>query len=280
MLMQPGDTITPSSASAPEPPQEEQPVVASAADPAALQIEHSEPTAAPQPAIQQPQTADVPTAPSESSPPMPQVVAPPPPTPSPTVPTEAPQPQSPASMQQPSQLTPEPNEAAWAYAQESGDQMAPDGDIETISWTASEYMAHTKSGGWYGLLGLGALAMTALAYLITRDVVSTLVVVVTITIFGAYAGRKPRDLTYSVGDQGIQIGEKVYPYNMFRSFSIIDEGATESISLIPLKRLATPISIYFNPQDGERITELLSLFLPFEHKQMDPVDKLMRKVRF
>ena len=151
---------------------------------------------------------------------------------------------------------------------------------ESVAWTASEFIAHNKSSGWYMLLGLGALGLAAVVYLLTRDKISTAMVVIVAVIFGIFAARKPRELDYSVDSSGMHIGNKFYPYGSFRSFAIVQEEAVESIWLMPLKRFMPIISIYFEPTDGKKIAEVLSKFLPVENRQPDPVDKLMHRLRF
>lgn len=151
----------------------------------------------------------------------------------------------------------------------------------TVSWTASEFIAHDKSSGWYLLLALGAAVLAVLVYLFTHgDKVSTAVVVIVAITFGILAARKPRELEYGVDGSGIHIGEKFYPYSGFRSFSIVQEEAVESIWFMPLKRFMPPLTLYFDPDDGEKIVDVLAQFLPLENQQVDMVDKLMHRLRF
>ncbi len=54
----------------------------------------------------------------------------------------------------------------------------------TKTWTASEFVAHQKTPGWYGLLALAALVLSGLIYLLTRDIISASVVIVAALFFG------------------------------------------------------------------------------------------------
>jgi hypothetical protein len=58
------------------------------------------------------------------------------------------------------------------------------------------------------------------------------------------------------------------------------EGAFSSIVLVPLKRFSPLTSIYYAPQDEERITAMLAAHLPYEERKHDPIDKLMQRIRF
>jgi hypothetical protein len=156
-----------------------------------------------------------------------------------------------------------------------------EGSAETaISWTASEFVAHDKSAGWYTLLIFGAAVFAAVVYLVTRDVISTGVVLVAAIILAVYGSHKPNEQQYTVDDQGVGIGQKRYSYDDFKSFAIATEGAFSSLVFMPLKRFAIPLTIYYAPEDEERIVNLLSNQLPLEEHRLDAVDNLMRRIRF
>jgi len=148
------------------------------------------------------------------------------------------------------------------------------------SWTASEYVHHQKAAGWYIMLGLGTLGLAALIYLVTRDWITFGTIVVVAGSFGFFASRQPRTLNYRIDSSGIAIGEKLYPYNHLRTFSIQQEGAIKNILLIPVKRFMPAISLYYPPEQENEIFETLSSYLPHEERRADPIDRLMHHVRF
>ncbi len=49
---------------------------------------------------------------------------------------------------------------------------------------------------------------------------------------------------------------------------------------MPLKKLMLPVAAYFGPGDEERIMDIIGQHLPYEERQMDPIDRLSRKLRF
>lgn len=149
-----------------------------------------------------------------------------------------------------------------------------------VSWTASEFIAHHKTPTWYaGLFGV-AVVVAALIWLLTRDIFSSVVVIVAVGMLAAYASRSPRELRYAVDDNGITIGEKQYAYSSFRSFSVIEDGAFSSIEFMPLKRFSPPTTIYYDPNDEDAIAGAIARHLPFENRQRDAIDALMHKIRF
>ena len=185
--------------------------------------------------------------------------------------------QQPIPPQPAFQAVPQNDYAAQYAANEAYSDLPPE---DGIVWTASEFIAHEKDSGWYMKLGLVAVLLTALIYFITRDVVNAGVVALVCLILGAYAGRTPRQLTYRVDAEGIQIGDKWHGYDEFRSFAIMPENAFSSIALLPLKRFAPMTSIYYAPDDEDAIVGMLSQALPMEERKHDAVDRLMQRIRF
>lgn len=150
----------------------------------------------------------------------------------------------------------------------------------TISWTASEFVAHDKTAGWYALLLFGAALFSAIVYLVTKDVVSSGVVLAAAVILAVFAAHKPQEQQFMLDEQGITIGQKRYDYDDYKSFAVASEGAFSSLVFMPLKRFAIPLTIYYAPEDEERIINLLSERLPLEEHRLDAIDNLMRRMRF
>lgn len=151
---------------------------------------------------------------------------------------------------------------------------------DAVTWSASEYIAHQKTAGWYAALAGAAVVVAALVYVFSHDKVSTSAIIVVAIVFGIYAARKPRVLQYRVDGSGLTIGHKFYSYNQFRSFAVMGETAISNIAFMPLKRFMPLITVYFDPKDEEKIVDLLADRLPMEKFQNDPVDRIMHRIRF
>ena len=151
---------------------------------------------------------------------------------------------------------------------------------DTITWTASEYIAHHKSPRWYAMLGLAAVIIALIVWAATRDTISALVVLVGAGVLGGYGARQPRELQYRLDVDSLTIGGKNYDLNAFRSFTVDDQQAIACVNLMPLKRFAPGLSIYFDPSNEDSIIEILALRLPLEDHQPDLLDRLMRHIRF
>jgi hypothetical protein len=180
-------------------------------------------------------------------------------------------------------------EGQWQYKSEA-DASVPANNTPTqvaaidyepeVMWTASEYIAHHKSLSWYGALGLGAFIFAGVVYLLTKDIISTGVIIIAAILFGVAAGRKPRTLDYILDMHGLSIGSKFYSYGEFKSFAVDHQGAFSSIMFLPLKRFLPPITVFYDPKDEERIAAVLSRHLPFENHEPGVVDRITNRIRF
>jgi len=151
---------------------------------------------------------------------------------------------------------------------------------EGVIWTASEFIAHEKGAKWYGQLALGTAVLTAIVYLLTRDKISSGVVVLAAIVFGVYGARKPRTLEYRLGMSGLGIEDKSYDYEQFRSFWTTKEGAFSSITFMPLKRFMPSLTVYYSPQDEQQIMQILERHLPMENRDRDLLDRFLHRIRF
>ncbi len=153
-------------------------------------------------------------------------------------------------------------------------------DIGEISWTASEYISHEKNMLWHIYLFAIAVVLVVLVYLISQDKLAVIVIILSAVAMSVYATKKPTEKTYSLGPDGLSIDNNTFEYSMFRSFSIVEEGAIDSIWLKPLKRTTPTIVIYFAIEDEEKIEKILSSYLPFEDRKLDLIDRVTKRIRF
>ncbi len=166
------------------------------------------------------------------------------------------------------------------FAQANQAQGVPLPQLPVVQWTASEYVSHEKTPMWYVALFGATLFLVLFIYVVTRDFLASLVVFVAGGSMSFYAARKPATKNYLIDEKGIKIDATFYPYETFRSFSVVEEGAIDSIWLKPLKRLAPTIVMYFSPDDEQNIIDVIANFLPHEQKELDAVDRLSKHMRF
>lgn len=152
--------------------------------------------------------------------------------------------------------------------------------VGSVSWSASEFTHHQKSAQWY-LIAVASIALLSfLSYLVTSDAIGPISVVILGVLLLVVANRKPRTVEYTIDAHGIVVGSREYLYDDFQSFSVVQEDQIECISLFPQKRFAPEIDMYFSPDDGQKIFDILSDSLPFEQRDRDRIDKFLHKIRF
>jgi hypothetical protein len=151
---------------------------------------------------------------------------------------------------------------------------------DPLAWTSSGAVSGQKSKSWYAGLLVGAVAIAALVYLISKDTVSAGAVVLAAVLFGAFSIKKPHAVHYVIDNIGITVGQKHFIFTQFRSFSVVDEGNHTSIVLSPLKRFSPLLSLSYDPQLQEQIVGLLAEHLPVEAHKKDAFDKITSSIKF
>ena len=151
---------------------------------------------------------------------------------------------------------------------------------ETITWTAQEYVHIDKGPWWFVIFAVVILGLITLDILVLHAYTLSLLVVVMAVALMVYIRRPPRALTYSLSSRkGLTVGDRLYHFNEFKSFGVIRDGDHHSIMLIPVKRFAPGVSVYFPEESGEQIVDLLGQQLPMENLRLDIIDVLVRKLR-
>ena len=149
-----------------------------------------------------------------------------------------------------------------------------------LTWTATEYLQPEKDATWYGAYTLGTILVTAAVFFLTRDVVSTAVVLVACGGLIYAASHRPREQTYSLEDGLLFVGRKGYRLDAFKAFSAEAQGEVVGMTLIPLKRFMPPVMVYVQGEQAGMVQDHLAAFLPLEAHKADAVDGLLRKIRF
>jgi hypothetical protein len=151
---------------------------------------------------------------------------------------------------------------------------------ENISWTSKEFIEHDRGSSWYIVLIFGMLVLAVVIYFITKDYFAAAATVIVGFIAAVYAGHKPKELNYELSSKSINVGERTFSYNMFKSFSVAHEGEHTSIVLEPVKRFYPPMTLYFPPEEEGRITNVIGNQLPMQEHQPNITERLTHRFRF
>ena len=158
------------------------------------------------------------------------------------------------------------------------DKRLPKTAKDSITWTASEFVDNSKSISWYLLFLIAIIVISFLVYLFTRSIFSTFAVFILGSALCYMATRKPREVHYMLDSNGIVINRVNHPFSEFKSYTLVSEDGLNYIELMSVKRLSPNKTIYFEPQDRDRIISLLEELLPLESMSHDPIEKFMKKI--
>ncbi len=175
--------------------------------------------------------------------------------------------------------------AGWAYKSDLGASQSTEGPdaqkaAEPISWTGSEFIAKPKGASWYFALGAIVTVISAIVYITVGDVVTIVTLILAGILFAIIAGRAPRQRSFMIDDRGVTVDSKLFPYHDFKSFNVLRDGAIGYIDLRPLRRFMPELSLYYAPEDEQKIFNVLATHLPNEQEGERKVDRLMRKLKF
>ncbi|NTW61911.1 hypothetical protein HGB25_00640 [Candidatus Saccharibacteria bacterium] len=172
------------------------------------------------------------------------------------------------------------DEATAEQPSDQPDEITKKDDSAPVHWSANEYVHQEKNGLWFILFGLFVLGLIALDLFILKSFTFSALVIVMAVALIIYIRRPPKAIDYTLsGDQGLYIGEKLYHFSEFKSFGLINDDGQHSIMLIPTKRFAPGVSVYFPEDAGEKIVDILGTRLPMEQLKLDYFDIIVRKLR-
>lgn len=149
---------------------------------------------------------------------------------------------------------------------------------KVVTWEAQEYVVRDKNTGWYvGLIIIGLLLIAGSILLQWWTFVA--LVFVSVVALIVYSVRPPRTISYELGPEGLREGEKEYKYEDYKAFGVMQEGQHYSIVLVPRKRFATQVTVFFPEERGEAIVDQFGAHLPMEEIKLDLLDRIVKMLR-
>lgn len=187
----------------------------------------------------------------------------------------SPSPQQPAPATQRPTVAQQPPIEQPALDQQDDDQQY---DNEPVTWTANEFIHQEKGAMWFLLFGVVVLALLGLSVWTQAWSFTVLIAVIAFVVV-IYSRRPPRELTYSITDEGLMVDDKLHEFSNFKSFGIIRDGEEFSVMLIPTQRFQPGVTVYFPEEAGEDIVDMLGSRLPMKDLKLDMVDRAVRLLR-
>ncbi len=147
-----------------------------------------------------------------------------------------------------------------------------------ISWEAEEYLVRERNTWWYVGLFVVGVALCALSVFLNWWTFLILIILSIVAILIS-TFRPPRKIKYSLNKEGLIEGTTLHKYEDFRAFGILKEDNHYSAVLIPKKRFALNVKVYFPEGSGEAIVDHLGARLPMEEVKLDFLDKIVNFLR-
>lgn len=183
-----------------------------------------------------------------------------------------------ATLSEPTPAVSQPQTSFEAPSDATFDDNQVEDDELLVTWSAHEYLHQEKGTVWFVLFAIVILALIGLSVW-TQAWSFTVLIVVIAAVVIVYARRPPRELTYSLTDEGLVIDGKLNQFSSFKSFGIIRDGEEFSVMLIPTQRFQPGVTVYFPEEAGEDIVDMLGSRLPMKDLKLDAVDRLVRLLR-
>lgn len=151
-------------------------------------------------------------------------------------------------------------------------------DTVLIRWEAPEYAHHERSIGWFIIFGVVTLLLAVAAILIIKSITFAILVPVMAVALFIYTQHAPEVLRYTLSRKGLHINDKLFPYNQFKSFGIVEHNGMHSAVLVPRKRFQLGQTVYFPAEVGEQLVDMLAARLPMKELEPDALDRLLARL--
>lgn len=160
-----------------------------------------------------------------------------------------------------------------------GTNDAGDDSSVLLRWQGSEYLTHDRGMSWYVVMVVVVLVLVALAVFVLKSVTFAILVPVMAVALLIYVHRTPELLNYTLSHKGLHMNDKIYTYDRFKSFGVVQHGNVNSIVLVPRKRFQIGQTVYFPAEIGEQLVDMLAARLPMKEVKPDAIDKLIMRLR-
>ena len=149
-----------------------------------------------------------------------------------------------------------------------------------LKWEALEYDYVPKSSNWFWSVGIIAIGAIVAASLLGNILFAILVIIATLTII-LYGMKKPRKVMFSFTGRGLQIENRIFPYDNLRSFWIHYEPPVKKLVTIEPKQFFMPtISVPLGNADPNMVRDHLLKFLKEERREESLAQTITRLFGF
>lgn len=110
-----------------------------------------------------------------------------------------------------------------------------------FSWQAQEYEFDDKSAEWYWALGIIAVA-SIIASVLFGNYLLAVVCAAAAFALGLQAAKEPHTHFFQLSENGLSIGDRLYPFDLMHSFSVLEyiDGSKPPVLSIKTHSLLSP----------------------------------------
>lgn len=148
-----------------------------------------------------------------------------------------------------------------------------------IEWSALEYEDKERGSDWYFALGIIVVAGSVASIIFGNYFFAGLLVLGGL-LLGFFAKKKPDTIYYELGEKGLRMQNRIYPYDSIKSFYIETEG--HPMFIFRSDRFFMPIiAIPVDEEIGEAIRYvMLEKSIPEEKMSEHSSVKIMDRLGF
>ena len=150
---------------------------------------------------------------------------------------------------------------------------------EIANWQAQDIIIGEKNKTWYVIFGVVVFVLVAVAIYLQMWTFIALILAAATAVLMTRRDSHANIISYSLSTRGIYIGNDFYPYSDFKAFGVLREANVYSMVFLPKKRFSPSTTIYFQKEDGEKITDIVGQRLPMEDIKFDIIDRIVRKIK-
>ena len=148
-----------------------------------------------------------------------------------------------------------------------------------ISWSVPEYSEHKRSKRWY-MIAITILSLLLIYSFLTANFLFAIILIIVGITMTIQDRQKTPEVIFSISDDGITLGEKLYSFSTFKNFWMYYDPEENKMLFLEFKnsikpRLAVPL-LNKNPL---RVRSILLRYLTEDiEKENEPVSEQLTRL--
>ncbi len=146
-----------------------------------------------------------------------------------------------------------------------------------FEWQAKEYEFQEKSADWYWALGIIATAAVIAAVLFENILLALVIIAAAISI-ALQAAKRSKIHRFAITEQGLEIGERLYPYDTMLHFSVLeypDHDLPPALSIKTRSLLTPHLLVPLVDVDIDDVYEYISIHLAEGNHEASIIDRMV-----